>query len=735
MNKVTLKTVIHLTIVIMIACTLVSCISNTSEKSPTFSVRIKDKPLTFCNPININVGSQRVSRMGEPVVVLYKDDYYLFTGGGYYYSNNMRDWTFVNAPNYPRGVPSCATDGQTMYACAMNSRNVFSSTDPKSGVWTQAGTFDSDRYGDANIFIDDDGRFYMYYGWAQLLPIKVVELDPKTFKEIGKPVVCFFSDYESHGFERRRPEDLIFPYFNHRPYFPEELPWIEGPWMVKHNGKYYLQYAAIGLEFGSYSHGVYVGDSPLGPFEYSPHNPLTFKTTGFMVGAGHGSTFHDKDGQLWTICMVPSFYGGGRGSSELALFPTAVDADGVMHSNTAFGDYPQGYPGLIENAVESNFTGWLLLSHKKHVEVSSTLEGYDPANAVDEDMMTHWAAATGEPGEYMTVDFGKECDICAMQINFDQQPDPNAQGGGARGGRGMGGFGGGMGMGMRRGGAGAGAPVRYQSYTVQISNDNENWTTIIDKSENNQDLRHDYIELADPVKARYVKLTNVFTPNGMFAVKDLRIFGIGNRGQKPYTRVKDVMVARSIEDPRDATITWQPVEGADGYVVRYGIQKNKLYNNYMVYDAHTITIHSLNRDEKYYFAVEAFDSGTDYYRERTEQTMGRGGEIELSRGGGRGGGMGMRGGNSERKMTIEGVSDYVFENITPGTYTLRHTFGPVLWRGDLTEAELIGSGDEPTVTAMLSELGVGTEVTGKMELKVIPGRQSGKIIVTFNYDK
>ena len=735
MNKVTLKTVIHLTIVIMIACTLVSCISNTSEKSPTFSVRIKDKPLTFCNPININVGSQRVGRMGEPVVVLYKDDYYLFTGGGYYYSNNMRDWTFVNAPNYPRGVPSCATDGQTMYACAMNSRNVFSSTDPKSGVWTQAGTFDSDRYGDANIFIDDDGRFYMYYGWAQLLPIKVVELDPKTFKEIGKPVVCFFSDYESHGFERRRPEDLIFPYFNHRPYFPEELPWIEGPWMIKHNGKYYLQYAAIGLEFGSYSHGVYVGDSPLGPFEYSPHNPLTFKTTGFMVGAGHGSTFHDKNGQLWTICMVPSFYGGGRGSSELALFPTAVDSDGVMHSNTAFGDYPQGYPGLVENAVESNFTGWLLLSHKKHVEVSSTLEGYDPANAVDEDMMTHWAAATGEPGEYMTVDFGKECDICALQINFDQQPDPNAQGGGARGGRGMGGFGGGMGMGMRRGGAGAGAPVRYQSYTVQISNDNENFSTLIDKSNNNQDLRHDYIELADPVKARYVKLTNVFTPPGMFAVKDLRIFGIGNRGQKPYTRVKDVMVARSIEDPRDATITWQPVEGADGYVVRYGIQKNKLYNNYMVYDEHTITIHSLNRDEKYHFAVEAFDSGTDYYRERTEQTMGRGGEIELSRGGGRGGGMGMRGGNSERKMTIEGVSDYVFENITPGTYTLRHTFGPVLWRGDLTEAELIGSGDEPTVTAMLSELGVGTEVTGKMELKVIPGRQSGKIIVTFNYDK
>ena len=98
--------------------------------------------------------------------------------------------------------------------------------------------------------------------------------------------------------------------------------------------------------------------------------------------------------------------------------------------------------------------------------------------------------------------------------------------------------------------------------------------------------------------------------------------------------------------------------------------------------------------------------------------------------------MGMRGGGSSvRKMTIEGVSDYVFENITPGTYTLRHTFGPVLWRADLTEAQLIGSSDEPTVTATLSDLGRGTEVLGKMELKVVPGRQSGKIIVTLNYNK
>jgi len=114
--------------------------------------------------------------------------------------------------------------------------------------------------------------------------------------------------------------------------------------------------------------------------------------------------------------------------------------------------------------------------------------------------------------------------------------------------------------------------------------------------------------------------------------------------------------------------------------------------------------------------------------------MGTGGEIELSKSSteaayARSGQM------IERKMTKEGQKEYVFENIVPGEYTLRHTFGPVLWKGELKNAELIGSGNQPTVTATLSELGVGTKVTGQIELKVMPGKESGKIVVIFNYNK
>ncbi len=706
MCKLNLKTVILLVAVMMIAgisCNQVS--NNKTGSAETFSVRITDSPTTFCNPIPLIVGSERARRAGEPVVVLYKDDYYLFvTGGrGYWYSANLRDWTYVSVPDFVRGVPGAATDGETMYACGMNAKEVFASTDPKSGVWKQIGTFDSDRYGDADIFIDDDGRFYMYWGWSQILPFQVVELDPKNgFKEKGEPAICFFGDYENHGFERRRDEDVIFPYFTHRPYFPEESPWIEGPWMVKYKGKYYLQYAAIGLEFSSYSHGVYVSDSPMGPFKYSQHNPLTFKTSGYVLGAGHGSTFQDKNGQFWTICMIPAFY-GGRGGGEMVIFPSNVDAEGVMYSNTAFGDYPQYYPGIKENAVDNNFTGWMLLSHKKFVEVSSTLQGFGPADAVDENFMTHWCAASGDPGEYLTVDLGKECDIRAMQVNFDRQ-DPKVEVG--------------RGFAMP-------APIsRYQSYTVEVSDNNADWTMLIDKSNNTADNRHDYTELSKPVKARYVKVTNVFTHDeGKFAIQELRVFG--NPDKAKFTKVTDMLVARNPEDRRDATITWKPVEGADGYVVRYGIEPGKLYNNYMVYDDFTITIHSLNKDPEYYFEVEAFDSGTDYYRERTEQTMGRGAEIELALGRNM----------IERKMIKEGLNEYVFDSITPGEYTFRHTFGPVLWRGELTKDNLIGTGDQATVTDTLTALGVGTKVTGQMEMKVLPGKEFGKFVVILNYFK
>ncbi len=678
---------------------------------------------TFANPLDVVVGHERGVRGGEPVVLIFQDDYYLFVSHrrGYWFSKDFQNWTYVDAPNYPAGVVSVVEFNGELIGCSMNNRNVYKAIDPKKGVWEKIGELSSDRYGDANLFADDDGRLYLYFGWSQIMPFQVVELDTKTFKEKSAPKPLFFSDIKNHGFEVRKPEDVIYSIFNgRREYNPEELPWIEGPWMTKHNGKYYLQYAAIGLEFISYSHGVYVSDSPTGPFTYSEHNPLTFKTSGFQVGAGHGSTFHDKKGNLWTICMIPAHYGEGGRGSELAIFPTAVDKDGVMYSDTGYGDYPQYYPADRKVGGADNYTGWKLLSYKKRTEVSSTSGNYLPVNALDEDFLTCWAAETGDPGEYFMVDLGGIASVNAIQINWDhigaQQAARPAGGMGAPG----------------AAPAAPGPDTRYQCYEVSVSPDGNFWTKVISKPENNLELKHDYNEFDTPVNARYVKVTNIATyDNAKFCIKDLRVFG--TTPNMKTSKVADVKVVRNPQDRREADLLWSPVPDADGYVVRYGIEPNKLYNSYIVYGKNTLYMHSLNTGPEYYFEVEAFDDGLPTYQENTLATLGSGAEIQIAkRGAGPGGNSGYRqAADTKILMLKDGVDEYVFDDIDPGNWVLNHSYGPVLWAGQLTEKELISNAanPQPTVTATLTLMGVGTEITNTLMMKVIPGKEKGKIVV------
>ncbi len=675
---------------------------------------------TFANPLDVLVGHERALRGGEPVVLIFKDDYYLFISHreGYWYSPDFQNWTYVDAPNYPAGVVSVVEFNGELIGCSMNNRNVFKAVDPKKGVWEKIGELSSDRYGDANLFADN-GHLYLYFGWSQIMPFQVVELDTKTFKEISAPKPLFFSDIKNHGFEVRKPEDVIYSIFGgRREYNPEELPWIEGPWVTKHNGKYYLQYAAIGLEFISYSHGCYVSDNPIGPSSCSEHKPLTFNTSAFQVGAGHGSTFHDKKGNLWTICMIPAHYGENGRGSELAIYPTAVDKDGVMYSDTAYGDYPQYYPADRKVGGADNYTNWKLLSYKKRTEVSSTSGNYLPVNALDENFLTCWAAKTGNPGEYFMVDLGDVASINAIQINWDHITGARQGGGG----RPAGGFG---------GGGAASANTRYQCYDVSVSTDGNTWTKVINKPENGFELKHDYNEFEKPVNARYVKVTNIATyDNALFSIKDLRIFGTTDKMKT--TKVTDVKIVRNPEDRREANLLWTPVAGADGYVIRYGIEPNKLYNSYIVYGDNKLYMHSMNTAPEYYFEVEAFSSGLKPYRENTLATLGSGAEIQLAR---RGGGGGVSSYNQSAgtmiQMLKDGVDEYVFEDIVPGNWVLNHSYGPVLWAGQLSEKELISNdaNPQPTVTASLTLMGVGTNITNVLMMKVIPGKEKGKIVV------
>jgi hypothetical protein len=352
--------------------------------------------------------------------------------------------------------------------------------------------------------------------------------------------------------------------------------------MTKYNGKYYLQYGAPGTEFSGYADGVYVGSGPLGPFEYQSHNPFSYKPGGFARGAGHGATFTDAFEQYWHvstigICVKNNF------ERRLGIWPAGFDKDDILYSNTAYGDYPTYLPSEKRDHLSGSFTGWMLLNYNKPVQVSSTLGGFQPNLAVDEDIKTYWSAKTAYKGEYLISDLGELSTINAIQINYADQ-DAELMG--------------------------KPDTTTGHKYILYVSNDGKNWKILVDKSKSTKDVPHDYIEFAVPTKARYLKLMNVAMPTGKFALSGFRVFGKGS-GVKPL-EVKGFVPLRSGPkvkgERRNVWFKWQQEPNADGYVIYFGKSPDKLYGSIMVYGKTEYYFNGLDRSDIYFFQIEAFNN-------------------------------------------------------------------------------------------------------------------------------
>jgi hypothetical protein len=64
---------------------------------------------------------------------------------------------------------------------------------------------------------------------------------------------------------------------------------------------------------------------------------------------------------------------------------------------------------------------------------------------------------------------------------------------------------------------------------------------------------------------------------------------------------------RGPNDLRNATLAWTRSEGAEGYIVRYGIAPDKLYNQYQV-SGEPVEVRTLTVGTRYYFRVDSFNT-------------------------------------------------------------------------------------------------------------------------------
>jgi len=117
-------------------------------------------------------------------------------------------------------------------------------------------------------------------------------------------------------------------------------------------------------------------------------------------------------------------------------------------------------------------------------------------------------------------------------------------------------------------------------------------------------MPHAYIELDNPVEARYVRYDHKYLTNEHLAISEFRVFGKG-QGEQPQTP-GDFTVER-MDDRRNAMLTWNAVPGATGYVIYWGIEEESLNLSAMMYGKSRYELRALNTDQGYYYQVEAFN--------------------------------------------------------------------------------------------------------------------------------
>ena len=564
---------------------------------------------TYANPIDLDYRynfeqlNQGISyRTGaDPAIVRFKGQFYLFQtlADGYWRSTDLVRWTFVKPSRWPFQsivAPAAWADEDRVYIMPSTTepQAILVTDDPASGRLefltrrtpdlpgaVLPGAEDRIKPGqippgpwDPALFRDDDTRWYLYWNSSNVFPLYGMPLDARL-AYAGTPTPLLRLDPDKHGWERFGPD-----HSGRDGEGPPIKPFLEGAWMTKVGGRYYLQYGAPSTEYNVYANGTYVGTSPMGPFTYAPYNPVAYKPGGYVTGAGHGSTVQDAYGNWWNT-GTPWIGYNWTFERRIGLWPARFMPDGQMAVSTRFGDFPHFMPTAKVDDPDL-FTGWMLLSYRAKATASSTTGEFVANRVTDENPRTFWVAGANRAGETLTLDLGAAKTLRAVQVNFADYKSARF----------------------------ADAPDVYTELTLQSSLDGRSWRPLAKTEPPRRDRPNAYFALPAPVRARFVRYVHGHVGAATLAIGDIRVFGTADgAAPAPPTAISAVRD----RDGRNARVSWTKVPGVTGYNVRWGIRPDRLTLTYQKFadqldPAHpSLELRALTVGQRYFVAVEAFN--------------------------------------------------------------------------------------------------------------------------------
>lgn len=306
-----------------------------------------------------------------------------------------------------------------------------------------------------------------------------VEMDPeKPWQMLTEPVLINWFDPEREW--QRMGE-------NHQ---NRRMGWVEGPWMKKIGGRYYLLYAACGTEYGAYTNGILISDEgPLSGFRpQKNHDPFTEKRSGLVRGAGHGCLVEGPKDTLW-VFYTNIFCYNHKYERRISMDPVGVDADGELYC-PACTEFPQYAPGELTNPENGNDAGWLPLTFMERPAATSAAPGRDALYACDDSVLTWWQPADDDISPILTYRLGNATRYHIRSVRLIWRD---------------------IGMEVLDGIS----PGAFR-YVIEYASDTalQDWHMLVDASEGKEDYCVDYRETED-VKAYGIRLKILGAPEGI----------------------------------------------------------------------------------------------------------------------------------------------------------------------------------------------------------------------------
>jgi len=244
--------------------------------------------------------------LADPTIFYHEDVYYLYGTSGrdsnqgfeVYISKNLKTWKksekndgFALKKGESYGdigfwAPQVFEfEGKFYMAYTANEHIAIATSDTPLGPFTQTEIKDLEapvKQIDPYVFIDDDGKKYLYH-------VRLTEGNRLYVAEL------------KDDFSGIKEETLRYCFHAEEPWEnTENVDWTvsEGPAIIKHEGLYYFIYSANDFRNPDYAIGYAVSESPMGPWVKSPTNPIFDKSDAGINGPGHGDYFVDAKGKL-----------------------------------------------------------------------------------------------------------------------------------------------------------------------------------------------------------------------------------------------------------------------------------------------------------------------------------------------------------------------------------------------------------------------------------------------------